>query len=97
MTQSLTTNSQTTHTGATINSAVSPFNATTPAITLTKYVRSRYFTTTGWPQSKNCSRYDHKHCKRHTTIKRTLYMAGIARCKVLFLIKVYRVTQTLSS
>jgi hypothetical protein len=44
---------------ATFNVAVSPFNATTPAITLEKYVRHRYFTIAGWPQNKNRSRYDH--------------------------------------
>jgi hypothetical protein len=37
--------------GATFNSAVGPFNATTPAITLAKYVRRRYFTIAGWPQN----------------------------------------------
>ncbi|MFC1781136.1 ferritin family protein [Planctomycetota bacterium] len=38
-----------------------------------------------------------QQCKRHATIKRTLYMAGITRCKMLFLIKLHRVTQSLSS
>ena len=38
-----------------------------------------------------------QQCKKHTTIKRTICLAGITRCKVLFLIEVHRVTQTLSS
>ena len=37
------------------------------------------------------------HCKRHTTIKRTKYKVGMTRCKVLFLVKVHCVAQTLSS
>ena len=36
------------------------------------------------------------HCKRHATAKGTLHMAGAARCKVLFLISVHRVTQTIA-